>query len=330
MVPYNTPNRTKVSIIVPVYNTANYLDRCMESILRQTHTNLEVIIVNDGSTDKSADICNKYARIDRRVTVIHKKNAGVSSARNLGLDSAKGAYVTFIDSDDMVHSTLVSLLYDHITINNCDVSVCGTATFGEGSMPYDNDPKESTKIISNDSAIANLLYAKGMTNSVFGKMFKTNLFDNVRFSPEFSYAEDLDMTYRLFSMSRLVMTSSAKRYYYLKRGGSAMNSPFSKTKMDCLAVALKIQEDAKTKSVEQLRASELKIFTTALFLLGQITDSKSFKSEKDVCRKIINGYKFKVCKNANAKIQHRLYAFSAIFSVGLLTKFLLVKAKLEE
>lgn len=73
MVPYNTPNRTKVSIIVPVYNTANYLDRCMESILRQTHTNLEVIIVNDGSTDKSADICNKYARIDRRVTVIHKR-----------------------------------------------------------------------------------------------------------------------------------------------------------------------------------------------------------------------------------------------------------------
>lgn len=113
-----------ISVIVPIYNTSKYLSKCIDSIINQTYKNLEIILVNDGSTDNSLDICNKYKLIDSRIIIINKDNGGLSSAKNIGLDNHKGRYIAFIDSDDYVDNNFIGELYNNLISTNSDISLC--------------------------------------------------------------------------------------------------------------------------------------------------------------------------------------------------------------
>ena len=115
-----------ISIIVPIYKTEKYLDRCIKSIINQTYKNLEVILVDDGSPDRCGVICDKWAQKDKRIKVIHKENGGVSDSRNAGLDIANGEYIGFVDSDDYIHKDFIKILYNLCKENNSDISVCET------------------------------------------------------------------------------------------------------------------------------------------------------------------------------------------------------------
>ena len=114
-----------ISVIVPIYNVEQYLEKCIESIISQTYKNLQIILIDDGSNDKSGKICNKYAEKDKRVVVIHKENAGVSEARNTGLDNAKGEWITFVDADDWIEEEYCQRLYNLVIETNSDVALCG-------------------------------------------------------------------------------------------------------------------------------------------------------------------------------------------------------------
>ena len=113
-----------VSIIVPVYNVQKYLDKCIESMLKQTYTNIEIVLVDDGSTDGSASICDKYAADDERVVVVHKKNGGQSDARNVGLEKSTGEYICWVDGDDCIEENMIELLHKNLVDNNADISIC--------------------------------------------------------------------------------------------------------------------------------------------------------------------------------------------------------------
>ena len=113
-----------VSIIVPVYNVEKYLERCLDSLINQTLKDIEIILVDDGSTDDSGNICDKYAKKDKRIKVIHKENGGLSDARNIGLSIANGRYLQFVDSDDFIHKQMIEILYNTIINNNADISIC--------------------------------------------------------------------------------------------------------------------------------------------------------------------------------------------------------------
>ena len=113
-----------ITIIVPVYNSEKTLHRCVDSILDQTYQNFEILLINDGSKDHSGDICDEYAKSDTRVRVFHKENKGVSAARNTGLDNAKGAWVSFVDSDDWISSEYLNVLYKEAIVTNADVVTC--------------------------------------------------------------------------------------------------------------------------------------------------------------------------------------------------------------
>lgn len=128
--------RPLVSVIVPIYNVEKYLNKCIDSILNQTLKNIEIILVNDGSTDKCGEIIDEYAQNDKRVRVIHKENGGQSSARNMGLDIAKGRYIGFIDSDDSIHLDMYENLYNAIVSSNADICVCGRESYSEESDSY--------------------------------------------------------------------------------------------------------------------------------------------------------------------------------------------------
>ena len=132
-----------ISIIIPIYNVEKYLEKCLDSILNQTYKNLEIILIDDGSTDNSPNICNSYCEKDKRIKIIHKNNEGVSSARNKGIELSKGKYIVFIDSDDYVSNEHIEVLYDCIISNNVDLVISNLIDISEDGIILNNEEKES-------------------------------------------------------------------------------------------------------------------------------------------------------------------------------------------
>lgn len=209
----------KISVIVPVYNVKLYLSRCVDSILNQTFKEFELILVDDGSTDGSELICDHYSNIDNRVKVIHKKNGGLSDARNKGIDYAEGDWYTFIDSDDWVDKKYLETIYFNAMIHNVDISAVNLCRV------YDNDKMDS--YILTDEGIhtgidaLKYLYIKNptYTNSACGKLYKASLFSDLRF-PKGKLYEDAFTTYKLIYKSKFVYFSNECMYFYFQRTGS--------------------------------------------------------------------------------------------------------------
>lgn len=211
---------TRISVIVPVYNVEEYLSRCVDSILAQTHSNLEVILVDDGAKDASGVICDGYAAKDPRVKVIHKKNGGLSSARNRGLEAAGGEYIAFVDSDDWIEPDAYAHLL-HI-MDKYDVKlVCG------GRYDVDGDTGEKTvglcpareEVISAEELAGRIFLWDGCDSSACDKLYHRTLLENFRY-PEGKVCEDVPVTYRIVLAAERVAVSDKPFYNYFHRSGS--------------------------------------------------------------------------------------------------------------
>lgn len=175
-------NKPLISVIVPVYNVQKYVRKSVESILQQTYKNLEIILVDDGSTDESGKICDTLARSDNRVTVIHKKNGGLSDARNAGLDRATGELIGFVDSDDYIEKNMYEVLEERMRINEADISCCGRYVVQESDgtkTPYFILDRE--QILSPCQAIGKLLIWDGCDSAAWDKLYKVKLFKGRRY-----------------------------------------------------------------------------------------------------------------------------------------------------
>ncbi|MDR3572606.1 MAG: glycosyltransferase [Anaerolineaceae bacterium] len=215
--------RPKISVIVPVYNVERYLGRCLDSILGQSFPDFELIVVDDGSADNSGHLCNEYAKGDHRIKVIHKENAGLSSARNAGLDAARGEYIAFVDSDDWIEPDMLELLYRECTKNQLDIAVCGInfCYSGGTSKPYSG---ELVYLVLDNSRALSEMWAKStFTESLCNKLFKACLFDNIRF-PVGKVHEDTFVTYRLIHRSRRTGCIPERKYNYFQRQDGIMGS----------------------------------------------------------------------------------------------------------
>lgn len=216
----------KISIIVPVYNAENYLNRCVDSIVAQSFTDFEVLLVDDGSKDKSGEICDEYARKDSRISVFHKENGGVSSARNLGLDKASGEYITFIDADDFLEkeSFSVSLFdesYDLIQIPR---------NRGSFMKTYSHD-------ISCDSHKAFLKHLyRNFYFECWGRLYKRNIVSDIRFDENVKIGEDLLFLLDVYDrINKFFLSSQGGGYYYAEVVTSAMHSKNSDEHQSLLA-----------------------------------------------------------------------------------------------
>lgn len=210
---------------MPVYNAEEYLKRSVDSVLNQTYKNLEIILVNDGSTDSSSLICDEYAQKDGRVRVVHKANEGAAKARNTGLDYAKGEYISFVDSDDLINKEMLEKLYNGATENDCDISVCGYwKCFENEEINYEKASEKTVdRIFSSNEAFEIFGWNDCVaSNSVWSKLIKAELFDGVRF-PELRTAEDLCVSFKLFHKANRVYATDEKMYYYICRQGSLMH-----------------------------------------------------------------------------------------------------------
>ena len=220
----------QLSVIVPVYNVESYLKRCVDSILEQTFEEFEVILVEDGSLDNSLEICNKYSESDKRVKVIHKKNGGLSSARNAGLNIAKGKYIAFIDSDDYVSKDMFKTMINLAFSSNYDIVSCGFRRFYE-SRCNESVCKGTIYKYSNIEALANYLLEYDNVNRkidtvVWNKIYKRELFNDITF-PEGKIYEDGYVTYKLLYKASNIAHIDDELYYYFQRQDSISNLGFS-------------------------------------------------------------------------------------------------------
>ena len=222
-----------ISVIVPIYNTAPYLDRCIRSIVDQTYKNLEIILVDDGSTDDSGAVCDTWAKKDNRIQVIHQPNAGPSAARNAGIDLSTGSYLNFADSDDWLDTAMLEILYTAVRNNRgVAMAVCGSA------MAFKNKIKKrrcSGRIYTRtrDEAIQDVLYKRLPISSTTGcnKLYARHLWDTMRF-PVGMYYEDAYVRSWMYAQCEKIAVVDQNLYFYYQREDSAMHSLKLSTLMD--------------------------------------------------------------------------------------------------
>ena len=239
-----------ISVIVPVYNVKPYIDKCMQTILSQTYSNLEIILVDDGSTDGSSDVCDTYAASDSRIKVIHKENGGLSSARNAALDIATGDYIGFVDSDDYIHVQMFEKLIDASKKSDCEISICAHYT-EKGNTLYIDEPVFDNEIIyTPNDAQKTLIEDINIRSYAWDKLYKANLFEGVRYPVGRNY-EDIATTHILFSKAKKICHIPQYLYYYQIREGSISNHPSLEKWQKTVQILLSVRRNAITSLLKE-------------------------------------------------------------------------------
>ena len=209
-----------ISIIIPVYNVEKYLNKCLNSVIEQTYKNIEVILIDDGSTDNSGKICDEYAKNDIRIKIIHQQNGGVSTARNNGLEHATGKYITFVDSDDYIEKEMIETMAKKIMKKNADIVICGVTDRDEENNIINQSLNKKENVFNNIEAIKEMLDEKLFYSVCWAKLYKKELFRNIKFNSKIRIAEDMDVLYRVFYKSNKIIQIPERLYNWTSRGDS--------------------------------------------------------------------------------------------------------------
>lgn len=259
----NFINGPLISIIIPVYNVENDLKVCMKSVINQTYKNLEIILVDDGSTDNSGKLCDDFALEDSRISVIHKKNGGLSDARNVGIENSTGEYIFFIDSDDYVNKKCVEKCMSSLIKNNADISIIRMICVSEDTdEEVDISVSNTVKILDSQKAIEISLYQTDFSCSACGKLFKREIINDIRF-PKGRLNEDLAVCHLFFDNADKIVYSDFVGYYYRQRDGSIMHK-FNPRRLDALKWTFDIKKFVNTKYPEIKSAADCRTFNIAI------------------------------------------------------------------
>lgn len=220
-----------ISIIVPVYNIENYIERSLRSICNQTYQNLEIIVVDDGSTDQSGQIVDYIAAEDKRIVAIHKENGGVSTARNAGIERASGEYIGFVDGDDTLESDMFEVLIANALKHQADISHCGYQMVFPDRVDYYYNSGE-LRVQDNYQGIYDLVKAEKIEPGVWNKLYKREVLENCRFDANIRINEDLLFNYAAFKNAKKSVYEDVAKYHYMIRKNSAATSVMSKKKLD--------------------------------------------------------------------------------------------------
>lgn len=277
-----------ISVIVPIYNVENYLVECLNSICSQTYSNLEIILVDDGSTDSSGRIADEYADGDCRIQVFHRENGGLSVARNKGVKVASGEYLAFVDSDDVIADSFVQTLYDMILEKKVLIAQCGLLRFVD-QAPQKPGPKEAFRMYSGIEMQLQLYNHAVEVEAVVAcnKLYHKRLFQEIQF-PEGRYHEDEGSTYLLYDLAQKVAVTRQPLYYYRERKGSIVNSKNVKRFWDIKDLVwerLQFYERKEDKVYERLYQLTYKRYYYELFLCYQESFDKEIDREMKQCVK---------------------------------------------
>ena len=273
--------RPLVSVIVPVFKVEQYLDSCVKSILNQTYSNLEIILVDDGSPDACGEMCDAYAKTDKRIKVIHKLNGGLSDARNAGLDIFTGDYVCFVDSDDMVSEFYVEHLLQLID-EKTELAVCVPKCFSnDNELEHLRHAKIQISRFVSSHALYELLRQNALQfePSAWGKLYAARIFSSLRF-PVGKYYEDLATTYLAIDMVSQVAHTTEKLYYYRQRKSSQSESRFNEHFLDILDIAEAMRSYILPKYPELEKVTNARVISAYSHILIRLPDNADWNSLK--------------------------------------------------
>ena len=300
-----------VSIIVPIYNVEKYLKRCIKSILGQTYKKIQIILVDDGSTDNCPAICDEYAEKDNRIKVIHKKNGGLSDARNAGIKHANGKYITFIDSDDYIDQNYIQVLYESIIKTKSDIAIAGHKTIYPKKTII-HKAKSSIQITS-EEALYRLLYDKELDTSAWAKLYKTALFNYIKY-PKGRLFEDTATTYKLLDTAKKITIIPKAIYNYEIRDNSISTQEFSDKKMDMITSTEEMTQYIFKKYPQLENGCNRRLMFAYLSTLSQTTRSNRVpKKYVNIIMKYIRQNRRKVLNDKNIPKRDRYSLYITYF-----------------
>lgn len=268
----------EVSVIIPVYNVEKYLNRCIDSVIYQTYQDFEIVLIDDGSTDASGEICDKYAMKDSRIKVIHKKNGGLSDARNVGMDNASGNWIVFIDSDDFIEKIMLEVLYDLVSENDVEIAACGINNCYDKKIIPQYDRLESF-VCSGVEALKLTLIGQKLPGSICNKMIKSTLAKKYRFIVGKFY-EDAFFTPDLLLNANNVAVTTQPLYNYWHRSDSITTEVFSDKKMDIIYAYIYTKQVVQNKCPELIRYADFRLYWSHFIVLDSMLRSNRYRSYK--------------------------------------------------
>ena len=290
----------KISIIVPIYNSEKFLDKCINSIINQTYNNIEIILVNDGSTDNSLNICKKFSKLDNRICLINKENGGVSSARNKGLELVSGDYVGFVDSDDYVSLDMYEKLLRAILKSNADIAECGYYTVNPIYEITDIVSLNNDEVHGNYACSYNYLVKSNTTNFNVNKLYKSSIFKKLRY-PNLKYSEDYVVNVKAHSYCEKKITISDCCYYYVDNIDSACNQDFNQSRLDIIYAGKEVLMFNENRFTELNKYIYIYLLNNIRKLYEQLEESG--ETNKEYYIQLLSD-EYKKCYS---KVSHELY-----------------------
>lgn len=304
-----------ISIIIPVYNVSKYLRRCVDSVLNQSYHNIEIILVDDGSTDDSGAICDEYAKKEESVIVIHQHNQGLGPARNAGLNVMHGKYVGFVDSDDWVSSEMYECMHRAIVENKCDIATCGRLVVADEGILSQVYCTDKVQKLNSEEAIEHYLIQRDMNMSACDKLFSSKLFDDVRFPGEFLISEDIVPMYYLLKKSEGVFLTGKPYYNYYYRVGSLSKSNFSYKTMGACIYAEKVSELVRKEYPHLIDAANYFFYDEIIGIYRVLRRAEyTGKEKKELQLKIRNEF-WPIIRNPYVFKRQKIYCVLAIIGM---------------
>lgn len=299
-----------ISVIVPVYNVEQYLDQCLESIVSQTYPRLEILVVDDGSTDSSGDMCDRWAERDSRICVTHQPNGGLSAARNTALDRMSGEHVIMVDSDDVLHPDAAACLLSAMERHQADIVVGDHVIVDEKATPQwpdtvATDP-DGDRAYSQSETLLAIFYQQGLTHSAWARIYRASLFDGIRY-PVGQLYEDLAVIYPLLKKCDKVVKIPQVVYGYRQRESSILGH-FSPKRADILNICESLERHTLVEDNQYHSAVRSRLMSAYfnILLLSNQDKSGDHKQLQDRCWKGIKRLRGKCILDSDMRMKNRL------------------------
>ena len=287
-------NDPLISIIIPCFNAEKTLEKCLESVVQQSYANLEIIIIDDGSTDETSLIYNKFQSNDERILVLKQQNSGVSKARNTGVKAATGDYICFVDSDDWAELNYCWELYSLLVGENADISIVEASYEDENGNVLCSKPISDEKIFDGNRALVLLLEDQEIQSHPWGKLFKADLLKNVRFPENLKCFEDYSTLFKIFNKAVKVVKSNEKLYHYIQREDSLSHNLSPATAYQFFLAIMEVFEFwrnfAKVGDRNKIIKNIVRKLLMVLKRITRNTKEDEMKSEKEEIRRAFNSF----------------------------------------